>query len=285
VRPAALSAALRPEEELTGAVRCDVPALGATVRALARGASALSTEPFLVIERAPAGALRLFCRGELVYETTHEGNLLSCLDLHLDAETPRLLEGRVAFHAALAADEGRGIVVAGASMAGKSTLAAALVDAGLAYGTDDVALVDEDGAVRPCPRPLRLRPGGAALLGPVSDRFERLSYAVESGATADYLVPRDEATATGPVRVRVLALLERRQSGFEARRVSAAEATARLLPHRLGEADPALHLARARALVEGARERLLLLGGDPRTMARELGALLGSSLEARVAAR
>ena len=75
------------------------------------------------------------------------------------------LERHVAFHpgefvfvhAGVVAVGGRALVLPGRSGAGKSTLVAALVTAGATYVSDEWAVVDGDGRVRPFPRPLRLR--------------------------------------------------------------------------------------------------------------------------------
>jgi hypothetical protein len=70
------------------------------------------------------------------------------------------LEGLVAIHAAMLVHDGRAIVVPGPSHAGKTTLALAAIDAGIAVTSDEYALFDlATGLVHGWPRPLRIRRG------------------------------------------------------------------------------------------------------------------------------
>jgi len=80
-------------------------------------------------------------------------------------------EGMVFVHAGAVAWGGRAILVPGRTLAGKSTLVAALVRAGATYYSDEYAVIGPDGLVRPYARMLSIRPasGGAGLRTPVSD--------------------------------------------------------------------------------------------------------------------
>lgn len=70
------------------------------------------------------------------------------------------LEGLVAVHAAMLVHDGRAIVVPGPSLAGKTTLALAAIEAGITVTSDEYALVDPvSGLVHGWPRPLRIRRG------------------------------------------------------------------------------------------------------------------------------
>ena len=60
------------------------------------------------------------------------------------------------------------VLLAGRSMAGKSTLVKALLDAGASYLSDEFAVIDRAGKVHPFPRPLSLRHPEVRRL-PVSD--------------------------------------------------------------------------------------------------------------------
>src|SRR5436305_1371857 len=60
-------------------------------------------------------------------------------------------------HAGVVAVEGVGIVLPGASLSGKSTLVAALVEQGASYYSDEYAAVDRAGSIHPFPRPISLR--------------------------------------------------------------------------------------------------------------------------------
>lgn len=75
-------------------------------------------------------------------------------------------------HAGVVAWEGRAIVLPGRSFSGKSTLTAALVEAGATYSSDEYAVLGDDGLVRPYPRRLSLREGPFGPAGRVdlSDR-------------------------------------------------------------------------------------------------------------------
>lgn len=68
---------------------------------------------------------------------------------------------RIFVHAGVVAIDGRAILLPGRSNCGKSTLTAALLGAGAAYGSDEFAVLSPDGRVHPYPRPLQLRNGGA----------------------------------------------------------------------------------------------------------------------------
>jgi hypothetical protein len=79
----------------------------------------------------------------------------------------------LALHAAALAFGGQGVLLPGATGAGKSTLAASLVAAGFDYLTDEAAVIDVDTLeVVPFPKPLSLRPGSLDALGRSPDPFE-----------------------------------------------------------------------------------------------------------------
>ncbi|MCO5167151.1 MAG: hypothetical protein M9894_12435 [Planctomycetes bacterium] len=259
-------------------VECRVPDLRAAVRGLALGLDRLAPPgaPPFVVERDAAGDLVLARGGARLHAGTDRGRLLAALELALDAEARRLLAGRCAFHAAAAAGPRGAVLAAGASWAGKSTLATALVARGLDYLTDDTALVDEEGRVLPFPRRIGLRPGTLALVEAPPDRFERVAYDLDDHAPIEYLVPL--ATAAAPAPVRVLALLERAGATFASRDLSAAEATARLVAHALQRDDPARDLRRASRVVAGAAARLLVAGGGPAEIADALLARLAATM-------
>ena len=81
--------------------------------------------------------------------------------------------GAVLLHAGAVEFDGRVVVVTGESGRGKSTLTAALVQAGGGYLTDELVIIDpEDLNVRPYPKPLDLDPNSLELLGlPPDDGF------------------------------------------------------------------------------------------------------------------
>jgi len=76
------------------------------------------------------------------------------------------VEDRYLFHAAAVGRNGRGLILAGDSGFGKSTLALGLVERGFLLLSDEVAVVDaRDGRLEPFPKTLELRPATASLFG------------------------------------------------------------------------------------------------------------------------
>jgi hypothetical protein len=71
---------------------------------------------------------------------------------------------RVFIHAGCVVANGKAIVLPGRTMSGKSSLTAALIRAGATYYSDEYAVFDHRGLVRPYPRKLAIRPadGGAS---------------------------------------------------------------------------------------------------------------------------
>jgi hypothetical protein len=84
-------------------------------------------------------------------------------------------------HAGCVVVDGRAIVIPGRSMSGKTSLTAALIRAGASYWSDEYAVLDSHGAVRPYARRLAIRPydGGlprrvdAETMGAVTGRGPR----------------------------------------------------------------------------------------------------------------
>lgn len=66
---------------------------------------------------------------------------------------------RIFVHAGVVAIDGRALLLPGRSAAGKTTLTAALLAAGAAYGSDEYAVLSPDGRVHPYARPLEIRDG------------------------------------------------------------------------------------------------------------------------------
>jgi hypothetical protein len=93
--------------------------------------------------------------------------LRSCLEFHI-ANSART---RLFVHAGVVEWGGRAILIPGRSRSGKTTLVAALVRAGATYYSDEFAVIDGLGRVRPWARPLRIRRPG---LPPQSHPVETL---------------------------------------------------------------------------------------------------------------
>jgi hypothetical protein len=117
---------------------------------------------------------------------------------------------RIFVHAGVVAIGGRALLLPGRSTWGKTTLTAALLAAGAAYGSDEYAVLSPDGRVHPYPRPLEIRDGAVRNRVP----------AARLGA----------ATLAGPVPVAAVAHLRYQPgSGYQADSVSAGVAVLRLL--------------------------------------------------------
>lgn len=86
--------------------------------------------------------------------------------------------GRLHLHAAGLSRRGHGVVLAGTSGTGKSTLTAALVRNGFTYMSDEsVAIEPSAEQIHGFPKPITLRRGGAALVG--DDAESVVSFGVE----------------------------------------------------------------------------------------------------------
>ncbi len=93
-------------------------------------------------------------------------DVVRALEVDLERYVAEHARRRLFLHAGVVGWCGRAIVIPGRSMSGKSTLVAALVDAGATYYSDEYAVLDGRGRVFAYPRPLRLRDGGAAVVVP-----------------------------------------------------------------------------------------------------------------------
>jgi hypothetical protein len=116
---------------------------------------------------------------------------------------------RIFVHAGVVAIGGRALLLPGRSTHGKTSLTAALLAAGAAYGSDEYAVLSPDGRVHPYPRPLEIRDGAGRRRVP----------AAWLGA----------ATLAGPVPVAAVAALRYQPgSGYQAEPISAGAAVLRL---------------------------------------------------------
>lgn len=100
------------------------------------------------------------------------------------------LGGGLALHASAAAKDGGAVILVGASDAGKSTLAAALVQRGWALAADDVVVLDAAStgwSVRPTEGQSWLEPSAAVALGVAGPDAPRAPYVI--GASASERTP------------------------------------------------------------------------------------------------
>lgn len=190
-------------------VECDSDVLSAEVgRTLAPLAcSDTSGSSSYVIEAPSQGSEgRLLLDGRLLYKTRKEALLFARLLWHINLSTVSASQEYVLLHAAAAERHGRAVVLSAPMEAGKTTLVAGLVRAGLGYLTDETTAVDpSSGFIVPYPKALSIDPGSWTVLAD-------LKPAVQSGAehlaAAQWQVPaadiRDGAVSTTRSRPRVI---------------------------------------------------------------------------------
>jgi hypothetical protein len=90
------------------------------------------------------------------------GGLLA-LQLAIDSIVVRGLGGCALLHAGVVRFDGALVVLPGPSWSGKSSLVAALVERGAVYYSDEFAVLEGDGCVRPYQRPLIRREAGRVV--------------------------------------------------------------------------------------------------------------------------
>ncbi|MFP4345720.1 MAG: hypothetical protein ACLFU8_13580 [Anaerolineales bacterium] len=212
--------------------------------------------------------LHLYREGRLIYRG---GDLAFCANLLLGNSCRHLAatsrEGLV-FHAALLVRQGLGVLVPGTIGAGKTTLAARLVEQGLTYLTDELAFVPLGSErVQGFTRPFNLKPPALELLrreygaSPGCERW--------SGRGFDLLAPEClgtvQAGAAPPLRLLLFPHYEpaavpvarRLTSGQAALALMSTLVNARNLPeHGLGEVARLARMSTACALHYGAFDQV-----------------------------
>jgi hypothetical protein len=160
---------------------------------------------------------------------------LEVLEREVRTEVALRAPGFIFVHAGVVAREGRGLVLPGASFAGKTTLVAALVRAGAAYFSDEYAVLDQEGRVHPYARPLAMRENGVARLQDASDL---------GGVVGDRAVPVTAIVVTS----------YRDDAAWEPDTLSHGEAVLALIENAVpAQSRPAETLQAATRAVEGAR--------------------------------
>jgi hypothetical protein len=110
----------------------------------------------------------------------------------IEQEIQSLLSQRardcVFVHAGVVAWRDQAVILPGRSMAGKSTLVAALLEAGATYYSDEFAVLDADGMVHPYPRRLSLRTPN----GTIRQTAESMGAKVGNGPLRVGMVVRTE---------------------------------------------------------------------------------------------
>jgi hypothetical protein len=85
--------------------------------------------------------------------------VMNTLEIHLRRFVAEASPNRVFVHAGVVRWKGRALVIPGRSFSGKSTMIAALVEAGATYYSDEFAVFDSKGRVHGFQKPLELRCG------------------------------------------------------------------------------------------------------------------------------
>lgn len=110
-----------------------------------------------VIDRSPQGTYTLAKDGKIQGEGMNLELSILMLDTELRLFIARKAPDAIFVHAGVVAHNGKAIVLPGLSFAGKTSLVAALVRAGATYYSDEFAVLDNDGRVRPYAKPLSIR--------------------------------------------------------------------------------------------------------------------------------
>lgn len=127
------------------------------------------------------GRLHFHIEGDIAeaFTVRKEHQVLPHVEAVVNLSIARYLPHYIQIHAAVLSKDGRGLILAGAPGAGKTTLAAALLMRGWQYATDEFALIDPDTLrLVPYPKALSIKDGSVAVLAalgfPVNDEvFER----------------------------------------------------------------------------------------------------------------
>jgi hypothetical protein len=151
-----------------------------------------------LVPPSSGGRWRVVLDGQVVSAAADGAEALETLMTQLNLVAIAGSTGRVLWHAGAVERDGRVVVVAGESGRGKSTLTAALVQAGFAYVTDELVLLDPGtGRVAPYPKALDLSVDSQRLLGLEPAGDERVAKervvptrlgTVSSGGTPTLLV-------------------------------------------------------------------------------------------------
>lgn len=160
------------------------------------------------------------------------GLLDSVMRLYLGAHSTEWLF----MHAGCVSHRGRGILIPGGTLVGKTTLVAELVRAGAVYFSDECAILDREGFVHPYAKPLSIRDED---LGPIERRVD--SFGGVSG------------TSRAPVGMVVITCY-RPGAAWRPRELSVGEGVLALMPYATPLSDrPEQTLRTITSAVAGAR--------------------------------
>lgn len=136
-----------------------------------REIEATNVEHQFTLVRNRTGKDSLYKNGEKLLTGTNRKTLFDYLGSKIRITVAEFAVGRVFVHAGVVGWKGKAIMIPGKSFSGKTTLVAALVKRGALYYSDEYAVLDEEGYVRPFPKPLSIR-------GEIDD-YKQVEYSVE----------------------------------------------------------------------------------------------------------
>lgn len=150
-------------------VRCQQPALAAHLEAAlatlacSAGTREVDTHYELV---GDDDRLAVLADGEELAASASAGRAIGVLAWHVNrCAVQSVAHDHVVVHAAAVARRGRALLLPAVMEAGKTTLAAGLIDRGWSYLSDEAAAVAPDGTtVRAYPKPLSIDPGSQQVL-------------------------------------------------------------------------------------------------------------------------
>ncbi len=112
---------------------------------------------FALVKDDDDALLRIECDGKSIAGPLELRLALGILDAELRMYIALNAPDYVFIHAGVVGVDDRAILLPGRSFAGKTTLVAALVQAGAEYWSDEYAVLDAEGHVHPYPKPLSVR--------------------------------------------------------------------------------------------------------------------------------
>jgi hypothetical protein len=112
---------------------------------------------FALVKDTDEGLLNVVCDEQIIEGPNDLRLALGILDAEMRMYIALHAPDHIFVHAGVVGVGERAIVVPGRSFAGKTTLVAALVQAGAEYWSDEYAVLDADGLVHPYPKPLSVR--------------------------------------------------------------------------------------------------------------------------------
>ncbi len=139
-----------------------------------------ATERFELSRRGPDEFV-ILRDGEQLASPTTGGRALGALHWHLNRRIVATSRQPVLVHAGTVEVDGHGVLIVGASGAGKTTASTALAMAGFGYLTDDITAVRADGEIVGAAKPVGLRAPSIELLGLERERLQSPPLAYRPG--------------------------------------------------------------------------------------------------------